>query len=78
MYRPSHTGSVRPGEHILERARKQLYQKKRLTRSWKAMVLEAVLAVAPDYSWAVPLEEVIRKIGQVTSTVNSSMKTIRK
>jgi len=60
--------SARPGDLILERARRQLLQKKRLTRSWKAMVLEAVLAVAPDFSYAVPLEEVIRKIGQLHPT----------
>jgi hypothetical protein len=52
-------------DNMLKRARKLTEQKRRLTKSWKAMVLQAVLAVAPDFSSAVPLEEVIRKIAQL-------------
>ena len=58
-------GGVRLDDAILKRARTLQQQKRRLTRSWKAMVLQAVLALAPDYSTAAPLEEVIRKIGQL-------------
>ena len=52
-------------DHILKRARKLQHQKRRLTKSWKAMVLQSVIALAPDFSTAAPLEEVIRKIGQL-------------
>jgi hypothetical protein len=65
------TAGPRLDDAILKRARTLQQQKRRLTRSWKAMVLQAVLALAPDYSTASPLEEVVRKIGQLHPTFAS-------
>ena len=67
----SGTAGPRLDDAILKRARTLQQQKRRLTRSWKAMVLQAVLALAPDYSTAAPLEEVVRKIGQLHPTFAS-------